>query len=248
MAYWIDRALIWLLAAFSSLLFFLVITDGRLILSVSSAFACTLLLRVFLHKLPDKRLFCRQERLRHINQLLENWAMADEKEALSELRRLLPDLFEENEWPAVQMLQRMPGGEAFSDNDLLAIHRENRSKKALSLLCTGPVSPSVRSLLARLNNPSVRLISSRQLSHLLLKSRCPLSAAPTEKERRRLFSIRIAQLVHSIRPVRSAAYAFVFFALYLWTQNAFYLVSALFFFMQLMICFIIRMISARKPA
>ena len=245
MAYWIDRALIWLLAAFSALVFFLVLTDGRFVLSVLLAFAVVLLLRAVLQKLPEKRPFSRKRRLAQIESLLRKWAIAEKQEALAEIRSLLPDLFESSSDLPVCFIQRLPDSEELTANHLLEIRRAHKQESSVFLLCTGPVSPSALSLADSLSHPLLRISDSRQLTRLLLRSPCALPEITIKKERRRPFPVCVAQWTHSIRPIRSTVYAFVFFILYQLTRSRFYLASSLFFCIQLMICLISRTLEAR---
>ena len=247
MAYWIDRALVWLLSAFSALVFFLVMTDGRFTLSVPLAFAVILLLHILLQKLPEKRLFSHRKRLLSIESLLKKWALADAAQALSEIKTFLPDLFGNNAPHSVHLIQRLPDNEALTANHLLEICRAYMHEESIFLICTGPVSSSAAALTASLDRPSLRLADSRQLTRLLLKSACPLPEAPIKKERCRPLPACIAQWIHSIRPVRPTAYAIIFFFLYQLTRSRFYLISSLIFFLQLIIWISSRMIKAASP-
>ena len=246
MAYWIDRALLWLLAAFSSLVFFLVMTDGRFTLSVPLAFAAILLLRILFQRLPEKHLFLRRKRLLSIESLLKKWAFGDTEQVISEIKAFLPNLFENNASHSVYLIQRLPDSEALTDNHLLKIRRAYMHEESVLLICTGPVSPSAAALAASLDRPSFRLADSRQLARLLLKSACPLPETPLKKERRRPLPACIARWLHSIRPVRPTAYAIIFFVLYQLTRSRFYLISSLIFFLQLIAYTISRMIEAAK--
>lgn len=249
MAYWIDHALLWLLSLLSSLLLFLVLTGGRLILSLSLTFITILLLRIFLKRLPDKQLFCRRKRLRQIDSLLRKWALMSDQAALSEIRALAPELLTESEWKTVRLLQRMPGGEPLSDNRLLELCRSiPDDKTSVTILCTGPVAPSAAALLTSLDKPGIRLLDSRHLTRHLLKSTRLLPSEETKKERSRSFSACFAQLIQSIRPIRSVLYMLVFFAMYLFSHSRFYLFSSLLFLLQVIVCLICRLIAGRSAA
>ncbi len=246
MAHWIDRAALWLFTAFSALLFFLILTDGRLFVSGFTAFLLVLLIRIVSHRLPDKHIIRRKKRRARAEHQLKVWALMDKKEALSQIRTLLPELFEQKPCDTVYLIQRLPC-ESLSANQLLELYRAHRSDNpALLFLCICPISPEAAALCTELADPFVRLVGGDRIIQLLLPRAHLLPELKTKKERRRPFAVRIAQSMSSIRPVRSGVYTLLFLSLYLVTKNRFYLVSALLFALQLTVFAVARLICPRR--
>jgi len=246
MAHWIDRAALWLFTAFSALLFFLILTDGRLFISSFAAFFLVLLIRTVSQRLPDKHTIRRKNQKARVRHQLREWALMDEKEALSQIRSLLPELFEQDHSDTVHLLQRLPC-ESLSANQLLELYRTHRGDSPVLLfLCTCPISSEAAAISTELADPFVRLVGGDRIMQLLLPRARLLPELKTKKERRRPFAVRIAQSISSIRPVRSGVYALLFLALHLATKSRFYLVAAILFALQLAAFAVSRLFCPRR--
>lgn len=246
MAHWIDRAALWLFAASSALLLFLILTGGRLFFSLAATFALILLLRLSIQKLPDKQIGTRKKQKRRAERQIRVWALIDKNDALAQLHSLIPELFDSSLWPSVRLIQRMPQ-DPLSANELLELHRSALAcNQAPVFLCTCPISPEAAALCDELLNPPVHLVGSNQIMRLLSTRIHLLPAEEIKKERRRPFTVRIAQSASSIRPARSAVYALLFLSLYTVTDSRFYLFSALLFILQLSFYIVVRMMCSRR--
>lgn len=248
MAYLIDRAVLWLLAAFSAFCLSMSITDGRLPLAVGIAFCMVFFLRILLKKLPERRLLLRNERMRRVHELLHQWAIMQKASALKEIKKLLPDLLVETEWASVQFLQRFPDSEPLHANELLGIWKNCQGTPSVILLTTGAVGADAVSLSSELSQPSVRLIDSKHLTHKMFPLAHALPTKATTKKRRRPFAVCAAQFIRSIKPARCTLYMIFFLILYGCTRSAFYFFSSVLFFLQLALYFIYRAITGERSA
>lgn len=246
MAKWIDRAVLWLIAASSAFFLSLSLSDGHLIFAIPSAFVLVLFLRLLIHKLPEKHHMRRKEKILRIHHLFRRWAIIDKNQALQEIHTLLPDLYEESVWPTVQLIQHPFDCEALHSDRLLDIWRNNRRQTPLHLLITGNVSSDVLALLPELSAPSIHLVDTAQLKRRLIPLIHTLPIESAKKERRKPLSVHAAQFIRSFQPIRTGWYTIIFLILYLLTHSFFYLVSSLVFFAQLLLYFTFRSIADHK--
>ena len=244
----IDRACLWLFAASSALIFFLVVTDGRLYFSIPAAFSILAVLRLLTRLLPDKPHIRRREQLARIQKLLRSWALMDESQAVDQIRLLLPDLYDQSVWPVVRLVQKLPTGPSLSANELIVLKRQYQKSDTLHLLCTCAISSDAAALLPDFPNSCVQLTGSKELTRLLSKNPHILPVDSEKKKQRRPFSVCAAQFARSVRPLRSGMYMLAFLFIHQITRNRFYLISALLFALQLAAYGVSRFLSWRDTA
>ncbi|MBQ2957143.1 MAG: hypothetical protein IJE08_11850 [Clostridia bacterium] len=220
----IDNALLWSFASVSALFYTLVMTGGRLLLSVFLTLICMFSVVILSRRLPDSRKPSRKEKAACAKSMLRKWILSDERTVLNTIRQHLPDLIPDSDHTHVHLVLRMPDTGLLSSDDLLAIWRSNIGKDHIVLLATCPADAAAITLCSELIAPTVRIIDGIQLVRHLADS---LSYIPedTKKEQRVPLRSRIALFAKGIHPFRAAAYAFALIVGYILTGRSFYLAS-----------------------
>ncbi len=226
MAKWIDRAALWGIAIIAAFFLWMSWSGGQILLSMLATFALIFVLRLLLHRLPERRWVFRQERIRRAQALLNEWAlMSDPSRVLQALGCLLPTLTQSESNPPL-LIQRLPCARALDANELMSIWRNHIGDTQLTIIVTGPADATAKATASRLKTPEIRLIDSSDLTQAL--SRLSLEPHDLPKEKKRFPSLQtiLYRLIESIHPVRAGLYGMLFVLLYIITHSWMYLVAA----------------------
>lgn len=231
MAKWIDRAATWTFLTLSVYLLILTMTNISILCTAILTFFIVITIRFLLMKIPDKRWPKRGKQMQYAQYILTSWALMRRHEALKEIDRYLPNLLKRPHDVSIQLIQRIPEGDALDVNQLMDIWRDAPPSPELHLIVTCAVKSETHALADSLEKPSIRITDRAALLRMLCKTRLEPPAGEKAIGRHRKQKICLARYIQSIKPMKTCLYGLLFTTIYSINHSWIYLTSACLMFL-----------------